>query len=69
MLAMPRLTVLDQSPVASGRTAADAIAETLELAPAAAEYGVGEFVIVAIAHDFKARLRSYQLLAEAFELL
>jgi luciferase family oxidoreductase group 1 len=34
-----------------------------------AEYGVDEFVIVAIAHDFKARLRSYQLLAEVFELL
>jgi luciferase family oxidoreductase group 1 len=33
-----------------------------------AEYAVEEFVIVSITHDFKARLRSYQLLAEVFEL-
>jgi len=33
-----------------------------------AEYGVDEFVIVTITHDFKARLRSYELLAEAFDL-
>jgi luciferase family oxidoreductase group 1 len=31
-------------------------------------YGAAELVIVTIAHDFKARLRSYQLLAEAFGL-
>ena len=34
----------------------------------AAEHGVDELVIVTIAHDFKARLRSYRLLAEAFSL-
>jgi len=34
----------------------------------AAEYGVDELVIVTITHDFKARLRSYELLAEAFGL-
>jgi len=34
----------------------------------AAEYDVDELVIVTITHDFKARLRSYELLAEAFEL-
>jgi luciferase family oxidoreductase group 1 len=34
----------------------------------AAEYGVDELVVVTIAHDFKARLRSYELLAEVFEL-
>ena len=33
-----------------------------------AEYGVDEFVVVTITHDFKARLRSYELLAEAFGL-
>jgi luciferase family oxidoreductase group 1 len=33
-----------------------------------AEYGVDEFVIVTITHDFKARLRSYELLAEVFAL-
>lgn len=34
----------------------------------AAAYGADEIVVVTIAHDFKARLRSYQLLAEAFGL-
>ncbi|HEY7678821.1 MAG TPA: LLM class flavin-dependent oxidoreductase [Candidatus Methylomirabilis sp.] len=33
-----------------------------------AEYGVDEFVIVTITHDFKARLRSYELLAGVFQL-
>jgi luciferase family oxidoreductase group 1 len=31
-------------------------------------YGVDEFVVVTICHDFAARLRSYELLAEAFAL-
>jgi len=34
----------------------------------ASEYGAAELIVVTIAHDFKARLRSYQLLAEAFGL-
>jgi luciferase family oxidoreductase group 1 len=34
----------------------------------AESYGAAELVIVTITHDFKARLRSYQLLAEAFGL-
>ena len=34
----------------------------------AAEYGVEEVVVVTITHDFKARLRSYELLAEVFEV-
>ena len=34
----------------------------------AAEYGVEELIIVTITHDPKARLRSYELLAQAFEL-
>jgi luciferase family oxidoreductase group 1 len=34
----------------------------------AGEYGVDELVIVTITHDPKARLRSYELLAEAFGL-
>jgi luciferase family oxidoreductase group 1 len=33
-----------------------------------AEYGVDEFVVVTMAPDFKARIRSYELLAEAFAL-
>ena len=34
----------------------------------AADYGVDELIIVTITHDPKARLRSYELLAQAFEL-
>ena len=34
----------------------------------AAEYDVDELVVVTITHDPKARLRSYELLAEAFGL-
>lgn len=34
----------------------------------AAEYGVDELVVVTITHDPKARLRSYELVAEAFGL-
>ncbi|MGH7355760.1 MAG: LLM class flavin-dependent oxidoreductase, partial [Candidatus Rokuibacteriota bacterium] len=34
----------------------------------AADYGVDELVIVSITHDFKARVRSYELLAQAFGL-
>jgi hypothetical protein len=30
--------------------------------------GVSEFVVLTIAHDVKARLRSYELLADAFGL-
>ena len=32
-------------------------------------YGVDEFVVVSICHDFDARLRSYELLAREFNLL
>jgi len=34
----------------------------------AGDYGVGELVIVTITHDPKARLRSYELLAQVFSL-
>ena len=34
----------------------------------AAAYGVDEFVVLSIVHDVAARLRSYELLADAFEL-
>ena len=33
-----------------------------------AEYGTEEFVVVTMTHDFKARVRSYELLADVFEL-
>ena len=38
------------------------------LVAVAAAYGAEELMVVSITHDFKARLRSYQLLAEAFGL-
>jgi hypothetical protein len=34
----------------------------------AAEYEADELMVVTITHDFKARLRSYELLAQAFGL-
>ena len=39
-----------------------------ELDGLAAAYGVTELVVVTITWDFRARLRSYELLAEAFGL-
>ena len=39
-----------------------------QLAEMARRYAVDELVVVSIAHDFKARLRSYELMAEAFDL-
>ncbi|HWN15626.1 MAG TPA: LLM class flavin-dependent oxidoreductase, partial [Candidatus Dormibacteraeota bacterium] len=32
------------------------------------DYQADELIVVTITHDFKARLRSYELLAEAFDL-
>ncbi len=52
-----------------GRTVAgtpEAVREQLEAMARA--YGVDELVIVTITHDFKARVRSYELLADAFGL-
>jgi alkanesulfonate monooxygenase SsuD/methylene tetrahydromethanopterin reductase-like flavin-dependent oxidoreductase (luciferase family) len=34
----------------------------------AADFQADELIVVTITHDFKARLRSYELLADAFEL-
>ena len=39
-----------------------------ELERIAAEYGAREVIVVTITHDHAARRRSYELLAEAFEL-
>jgi luciferase family oxidoreductase group 1 len=51
------------------RTIAGAPEQVRErLSALAAEYAVDELVIVTITHEFKARLRSYQLLAEVFGL-
>jgi luciferase family oxidoreductase group 1 len=44
----------------------EAVREQLEVM--ARDYGVEELVIVTITHDFKARVRSYELLADAFGL-
>jgi luciferase family oxidoreductase group 1 len=54
---------------AQGRTIAGAPEQVrAQLLALAADYGVDELVVVTITHDFKARLRSYALLAEAFGL-
>lgn len=50
------------------RVAGDPEAVKARLDDMAADYGVGEIVVVTITHDFKARVRSYELLAEAFGL-
>jgi luciferase family oxidoreductase group 1 len=54
---------------AQGRTIAGAPEQVRERVLAlAADYGVDELVVVTITHDFKARLRSYELLAQVFGL-
>jgi luciferase family oxidoreductase group 1 len=58
------LAIIDH---ARGRTIAgtpEVVRERMEAMAAA--YGVDELVVVTITHDFKARIRSYELLAEAF---
>ena len=51
------------------RTIAGAPEQVRErLSAIASEYGVDELVVVTITHDLKARLRSYELLAQAFGL-
>ena len=101
---MTLLSVLDQIPIRSEVTSADAIQDTLRLADATDKwgyhrywlavvqfnskriiagdpeqvrasidelrqiYGVDEFVVISICHDFDARLRSYELLAQEFNL-
>jgi luciferase family oxidoreductase group 1 len=51
------------------RTIAGAPEQVRErLSALARDYGAEELIVVTITHDFKARLRSYQLLAEAFGL-
>jgi luciferase family oxidoreductase group 1 len=52
-----------------GRTTAGTPEQVRDrLVDMAGEYGVDELVIVTITHDFKARVRSYELLADAFGL-
>jgi luciferase family oxidoreductase group 1 len=54
---------------ARGRTVTGAPEQVrARLLALAADYGVDELVVVTITHDPKARLRSYELLAEAFGL-
>jgi hypothetical protein len=57
-----KLSVLDQAPIRAGGTP--------EQAPhaLASDDDVDELVVVSICFDFAARMRSYELLAEAFEL-
>ena len=53
----------------SGRTIAGAPEQVRDrLLSLGAEYAVDEFVVVTITPDFASRLRSYELLAQAFGL-
>ena len=60
MQAMPTPSVLEQSPIRSGATPAQAIGETLELAEACDRLGYHRYWL--------AEHRSCELLAEVFEL-
>ena len=58
-----KLSVLDQSPIIAGRTAADAIAERItELAEL---FEADEVVVLSVAPDYGVRLKSYEVLARA----
>ncbi|WP_338861197.1 hypothetical protein IHE31_06365 [Mycetohabitans rhizoxinica] len=67
---MTRLSVLDQTPVIDGYSVADAIAATVELAQLAdqQQFNADELIVLTVAASYKARLRSYESLAQAFDL-
>ena len=46
----------------------DATARFAELVRGAEDYGVDELMVLTVCHDPRARLRSYELLADAFGL-
>jgi luciferase family oxidoreductase group 1 len=52
----------------AGSIAGDPDQVKAELLAMGERYGVDEFVIVTVVHDFRARVRSYELVAEAFGL-
>jgi luciferase family oxidoreductase group 1 len=65
------LTDLESAKVAQGRAAMVVGGPARvrgALTTLAGDYGVDELVVVTVCHDPAARLRSYQLLAEAFDL-
>jgi luciferase family oxidoreductase group 1 len=65
------LTELEEAKVAQNRSAMVVGAPDrvrAELTGLAGDYGVDELVVVTVCHDPAARLRSYELLAEAFAL-
>ncbi|MCF7694960.1 MULTISPECIES: hypothetical protein [Mycetohabitans] len=53
-----------------GYSVADAIAATVELAQLAVQqqFNADELIVLTVAASYKARLRSYELLAQAFDL-
>jgi luciferase family oxidoreductase group 1 len=60
----------EKRPGASGRRAVLGSPETVRagLEEVAAEYGAAEVIVLTITHDHDARRRSYELIAEAFDL-
>jgi luciferase family oxidoreductase group 1 len=64
------LSYLDGRPPGEGRRGIVGSPETVRagLEEVAAEYGAEEVIVLTITHDHAARRRSYELIAEAFEL-
>jgi len=60
------LAIIDSTRARTVAGTPEVVREQLEVMARA--YGVDELVVVTITHDFKARVRSYELLAEAFGL-
>jgi alkanesulfonate monooxygenase SsuD/methylene tetrahydromethanopterin reductase-like flavin-dependent oxidoreductase (luciferase family) len=64
------LRYLEQNPVKSDRRRIVGSPETVKagIENVAAEYAADEVIVVTITHDHQARRRSYELIAEAFDL-
>lgn len=69
-MTLARLSVLDQTPVSEGTPPGDALRNPLELARAADadDEDEDEVIVVTITYDHAARVRSYELIADAFGL-
>jgi alkanesulfonate monooxygenase SsuD/methylene tetrahydromethanopterin reductase-like flavin-dependent oxidoreductase (luciferase family) len=63
----PELAIVEQARARTVAGTPDRVKARLEALTS--DYGVDEVVVVTIAHEFKARLRSYELLAEVFGLV
>jgi hypothetical protein len=62
------LSVVDQSPIRKGGSAAQALWESVQLAQIAERYGTTDVGVVTNCYAFEDRARSYELLAASFGL-